>query len=167
MWRTCNRACKWNLTLSRRFLLPRELTKTAILLRNWSGYAILEPTVLFIYLFIYLFILVSNGIDTRFSKAFDFGLPTYNFGLRTSDFGLRTSHSQPYPTSINFICGSLEPWVWSRVGFIYWWTYRHRKGRCYSWLIFYFAQLNAMYHTISVAKSAVRISKLRNILASS
>ena len=60
---------------------------------------------------IYLFILVSNGIDTRFSKAFDFGLPTYNFGLRTSDFGLRTSHSQPYPTSINFICGSLEPWV--------------------------------------------------------
>ena len=35
---------------------------------------------------IYLFILVSNGIDTQFPKAFDFGLPTYNFGLRTSDY---------------------------------------------------------------------------------
>ena len=164
MWRTCNRACKWNLTLSRRFLLPRELTKTAILLRNWSGYAILEPTALFIYLFIYLFWLVMD----RYAILESFWFRTSYLQFRTSDFGLRTSHSQPYPTSINFICGSLEPWVWSRVGFIYWWTYRHRKGRCYySWLIFYFAQLNAMYHTISVANSAVRISKLRNILASS
>ena len=117
-----------------------------------------------IYLFIYLFWLVMD----RYAILESFWFRTSYLQFWTSDFGLRTSHSQPYPTSINFICGSLEPWVWSRVAFIYWWTYPHRKGRCYySWLIFYFAQLNAMYHTISVAKSAMRICKLRNILTSS
>ena len=59
-----------------------------------------------IYLFIYLFILVSNGIDTRFSKAFDFGLPTYNFGLRTSDFA--------FPTLSDFY--KFYMWIFRAVG---------------------------------------------------
>ena len=59
-----------------------------------------------IYLFIYLFILVSNGIDTRFSKAFDFGLATYNFGLRTSDFA--------FPTLSDFY--KFYMWIFRAVG---------------------------------------------------
>ena len=55
---------------------------------------------------IYLFILVSNGIDTRFSKAFDFGLPTYNFGLRTSDFA--------FPTLSDFY--KFYMWIFRAVG---------------------------------------------------
>ena len=55
---------------------------------------------------IYLFILVSNGIDTRFSKAFDFGLPTYNFGLRTSDFA--------FPTISDFY--KFYMWIFRAVG---------------------------------------------------
>ena len=59
-----------------------------------------------IYLFIYLFILVSNGIDTRFSKAFDFGLATFNFGLRTSDFA--------FPTLSDFY--TFYMWIFRAVG---------------------------------------------------